>query len=145
MLSRSTVTAMYYECPEKLMCLNACFHTKSKFLGLSIGVQFLGRGERLPSFAYCLALTARKQKRTCAHFPRDSHPALAFASRVVGSPMRLKAQAASPTRAFLGARVIMQSSASGRFCKPAPRNLRVRSTDGRTDRRADTALLVAVL
>uniref|UniRef100_T1JKI0 Oxysterol-binding protein n=1 Tax=Strigamia maritima TaxID=126957 RepID=T1JKI0_STRMM len=36
------VSAFYVECPEKGMCLNAHVWTKSKFMGMSIGVNMIG-------------------------------------------------------------------------------------------------------
>ncbi|KAL5007603.1 hypothetical protein ScPMuIL_016409 [Solemya velum] len=37
------VSAFYFECPAKQMSVNASMWTKSKFMGLSIGVQFVGK------------------------------------------------------------------------------------------------------
>ena len=39
------VTAFYFECPEKQVYLNASIYTKSKFMGMSIGVSMLGNCE----------------------------------------------------------------------------------------------------
>ncbi|KAB7499725.1 Oxysterol-binding protein-related protein 11 [Armadillidium nasatum] len=36
------VSAFYFECPEKEMCVNAHIWTKSKFLGMSVGVNLIG-------------------------------------------------------------------------------------------------------
>lgn len=37
------VSAFYFECPEKQMCMNASIYTKSRFMGMSIGVQMVGK------------------------------------------------------------------------------------------------------
>ncbi|XP_046562264.1 oxysterol-binding protein-related protein 11-like isoform X1 [Haliotis rubra] len=37
------VSAFYFECPEKQMCMNASIWTKSKFMGMSIGVVMVGK------------------------------------------------------------------------------------------------------
>lgn len=36
------MSAFYFECPEKKLCINAHIWTKSKFMGMSIGVNLLG-------------------------------------------------------------------------------------------------------
>ena len=36
------VSAFYFECPEKKLCINAHIWTKSKFMGMSIGVNLVG-------------------------------------------------------------------------------------------------------
>lgn len=41
------VSAFYAECADKLMEFNAHIWTKSKFLGLSIGVEMVGQGKLL--------------------------------------------------------------------------------------------------
>ena len=38
-----SVSAFYFECPEKQMSLNASIWTKSKFMGMSIGVVMVGK------------------------------------------------------------------------------------------------------
>ena len=38
------VSAFYFECPEKQMCMNASIYTKSRFYGMSIGVNLIGKG-----------------------------------------------------------------------------------------------------
>ena len=38
------VSAFYFECPEKKMKMNASIWTKSKFMGMSIGVVMVGKG-----------------------------------------------------------------------------------------------------
>ncbi|XP_076471289.1 oxysterol-binding protein-related protein 11-like isoform X2 [Babylonia areolata] len=37
------VSAFYFECPEKKVCMNASIWTKSKFMGMSIGVVMVGK------------------------------------------------------------------------------------------------------
>lgn len=37
------VTAFYFECPEKQMYMNASIYTKSRFYGMSIGVNLIGK------------------------------------------------------------------------------------------------------
>ncbi|KAL3842770.1 hypothetical protein ACJMK2_020756 [Sinanodonta woodiana] len=37
------VSAFYFECPEKNICVNASIWTKSKFMGMSIGVVMIGK------------------------------------------------------------------------------------------------------
>ncbi|XP_033751358.1 oxysterol-binding protein-related protein 11-like isoform X1 [Pecten maximus] len=37
------VSAFYFECPEKQMCMNASIYTKSRFMGMSVGVQMVGK------------------------------------------------------------------------------------------------------
>nr|KAG5698631.1 hypothetical protein BaRGS_003145 [Batillaria attramentaria] len=37
------VSAFYFECPEKNMCMNGSIYTKSKFMGMSIGVVMVGK------------------------------------------------------------------------------------------------------
>uniref|UniRef100_A0A6A7FYM3 Oxysterol-binding protein n=3 Tax=Hirondellea gigas TaxID=1518452 RepID=A0A6A7FYM3_9CRUS len=36
------VSAFYFECPEKQLCINAHIWTKSKFMGMSVGVNLIG-------------------------------------------------------------------------------------------------------
>lgn len=43
--SLSLVSAFYAECENKRVCFNSHIWTKSKFLGLSIGVHMAGSGE----------------------------------------------------------------------------------------------------
>lgn len=43
------VSGFYAECPERRMCVNTHVWTKSKFMGMSIGVSMIGEGERTPS------------------------------------------------------------------------------------------------
>ncbi len=38
------VSAFYFECPDKQMSMNASVWTKSKFMGMSIGVVMVGKG-----------------------------------------------------------------------------------------------------
>ena len=38
----SPVSAFYFECPEKQLCINAHIWTKSKFMGMSVGVNLIG-------------------------------------------------------------------------------------------------------
>lgn len=40
------VSGFYCECKEKRMCVNAHVWTKSKFMGMSIGVSMVGEGKR---------------------------------------------------------------------------------------------------
>ncbi|XP_064601309.1 oxysterol-binding protein-related protein 11-like, partial [Liolophura sinensis] len=37
------ISAFYFECPEKQMCMNASIYTKSKFMGMSIGLVMVGK------------------------------------------------------------------------------------------------------
>ncbi|XP_061178111.1 oxysterol-binding protein-related protein 11-like isoform X2 [Saccostrea echinata] len=37
------ISAFYFECPEKQMCMNASIYTKSRFYGMSIGVNLIGK------------------------------------------------------------------------------------------------------
>ncbi|XP_064635770.1 oxysterol-binding protein-related protein 11-like [Lineus longissimus] len=37
------ISAFYFECPEKEICMNASIWTKSKFMGMSIGVVMVGK------------------------------------------------------------------------------------------------------
>ncbi|KAL8623993.1 hypothetical protein ACOMHN_040619 [Nucella lapillus] len=37
------VSAFYFECPQKKICMNASIWTKSRFMGMSIGVSMVGR------------------------------------------------------------------------------------------------------
>ena len=39
------VSAFYFESPEKQMCMNGSIWTRSKFMGMSIGVAMIGKGE----------------------------------------------------------------------------------------------------
>ena len=39
------VSAFYVECPQKNMCMNCHVWTKSKFYGMSIGVELIGDGK----------------------------------------------------------------------------------------------------
>lgn len=39
------VSAFYFECPEKKICMNASIWTKSRFMGMSIGVVMVGKGK----------------------------------------------------------------------------------------------------
>lgn len=39
------VSGFYAECPERRMCVNTHVWTKSKFMGMSIGVSMIGEGE----------------------------------------------------------------------------------------------------
>lgn len=39
------VSAFYFECPEKDIYMNASIWTKSKFMGMSIGVVMVGKSE----------------------------------------------------------------------------------------------------
>ena len=41
------VSAFYVECPEKNICMNCHIWTKSKFYGMSIGVELIGDGEKM--------------------------------------------------------------------------------------------------
>ena len=43
----STVSAFYFECPEKEMYMNGSIWTKSKFMGMSIGVVMVGKSEHV--------------------------------------------------------------------------------------------------
>lgn len=36
------MSAFYFECPEKQLCINAHIWTKSKFMGMSVGVNLIG-------------------------------------------------------------------------------------------------------
>ncbi len=45
MSSLLSVSAFYAECHEKRICFNSYIWTKSKFLGLSIGVNMVGQGD----------------------------------------------------------------------------------------------------
>lgn len=49
------VSGFYAECVERKMCVNAHVWTKSKFLGMSIGVTMVGEGKCnvLPLFVWC--------------------------------------------------------------------------------------------
>lgn len=38
------VSCLYCECKEKMMCVNTHVWTKSKFLGMSVGVSMVGEG-----------------------------------------------------------------------------------------------------
>lgn len=38
-----SVSAFYFECPGKQMCMDASIYTKSKFYGMSIGVNLIGK------------------------------------------------------------------------------------------------------
>ena len=40
-----SVSAFYFECPSKKMKMNASIYTKSKFMGMSIGVSMIGKGD----------------------------------------------------------------------------------------------------
>lgn len=40
------VSGFYAECPEKRMCVNTHVWTKSKFMGMSIGVSMIGEGQK---------------------------------------------------------------------------------------------------
>jgi hypothetical protein len=40
-----SVSAFYFECPKHNVCINASIYTKSKFMGMSIGVVMVGKGE----------------------------------------------------------------------------------------------------
>ena len=42
------VSGFYAECPEKRVCVNTHVWTKSKFMGMSIGVSMVGEGEPGP-------------------------------------------------------------------------------------------------
>lgn len=42
------VSGFYCECRERKMCVNAHVWTKSKFMGMSIGVSMVGEGELIP-------------------------------------------------------------------------------------------------
>lgn len=44
------VSGFYAECPERNMCVNTHVWTKSKFMGMSIGVTMIGEGETLTRF-----------------------------------------------------------------------------------------------
>ncbi|XP_076450407.1 oxysterol-binding protein-related protein 11-like [Babylonia areolata] len=37
------VSAFYFECPEKKLCMNGSIWTKSRFLGMSVGVSLVGK------------------------------------------------------------------------------------------------------
>ena len=39
------VSAFYVECPQKNTCMNCHVYTKSKFYGMSIGVELIGDGK----------------------------------------------------------------------------------------------------
>ena len=39
------VSAFYFECPEKQISMNASVWTKSKFMGMSIGVVMVGKSK----------------------------------------------------------------------------------------------------
>ena len=39
------VSAFYFECPDKKVCMNASIWTKSKFMGMSIGVVMVGKSK----------------------------------------------------------------------------------------------------
>jgi len=39
-----SVSAFYFESPEKQMYMNASIWTRSKFMGMSIGVALIGKG-----------------------------------------------------------------------------------------------------
>jgi hypothetical protein len=41
----TVVSAFYVECPQKNMCMNCHIWTKSKFYGMSIGVELIGDGK----------------------------------------------------------------------------------------------------
>ena len=41
-----SVSAFYFESPEKQMYMNASIWTKSKFMGMSIGVVMVGKGKQ---------------------------------------------------------------------------------------------------
>ena len=41
----SSVSAFYVECPNNKICMNTWIWTKSKFLGMSVGVNNAGEGE----------------------------------------------------------------------------------------------------
>ena len=43
------VSGFYAECPSKNMYVNASVYTKSKFLGLSLGVHNIGSGQSISS------------------------------------------------------------------------------------------------
>ena len=44
-MSYISVSAFYFECPEKQICMNASIYTKSRFMGMSIGVNMIGKGK----------------------------------------------------------------------------------------------------
>lgn len=46
------VSCFYCECKEKKMCVNAHVWTKSKFMGMSIGVSMVGEGKKW-AFLFC--------------------------------------------------------------------------------------------
>lgn len=46
-----TVSGFYAECPNKKICFNAHLWTKSKFYGMSIGVNNVGEGESTTKMA----------------------------------------------------------------------------------------------
>lgn len=41
-----SVSAFYFECPEKQISMNASIYTKSRFYGMSIGVNLIGKGNQ---------------------------------------------------------------------------------------------------
>lgn len=49
------VSAFYCESREKMMCVNAHVWTKSKFMGMSIGVSMVGEGETHRTLTLCLS------------------------------------------------------------------------------------------